>query len=67
MSARRQSTLLANAQSLLISVLMSLVLLLVLEGLLRLTGLGEVDAAHASRLKYQQIYLPILVPDERAD
>lgn len=46
---------------------MSLLLLLMVEGFLRLTGLGAPDAAHASRLKYQQIYLPILAPGERAD
>lgn len=49
------------------SVLMSVLLILALEGVLRLVGLGTPDAAHASRLKYQQIYLPILEPGERAD
>lgn len=49
------------------SVLMSLLLIVALEGVLRLIGLGEPDAAHASRLKYQQIYLPILEPAVRAD
>jgi tetratricopeptide (TPR) repeat protein len=49
------------------SVLMSVLLILALEGALRLIGLGAPDAAHASRLKYQQIYLPILEPGARPD
>jgi tetratricopeptide (TPR) repeat protein len=49
------------------SLLLTLLLLLLLEGMLRLAGLGAEDKAHASRLKYQQIYLPILEPAERPD
>ena len=63
----RRSPVLANVLMLLGSVLMSVLLILALEGVLRLVGLGAPDAAHASRLKYQQIYLPILEPGERAD
>lgn len=37
------------------------------EGALRLTGIGAPDASHSSRLKYQQIYLPILQPGLLAD
>lgn len=49
------------------SLLITLLLLAALEGALRLTGVGTPDAARASRLKYQQIYLPILEPAERPD
>jgi lysophospholipase L1-like esterase len=38
-----------------------------LEGVLRVAGLGDPDASRASRLKYQQIYLPILEPGTRPD
>ena len=37
-----------------------------LEGVLRLTGIGDRDASRA-RLKYQQIYLPVLEEAVRAD
>ncbi len=49
------------------SLFMTAVLLLTLEGALRLIGLGDVDEAKASRLKYQRIDLPIMEPGERPD
>jgi len=49
------------------SAVLTVMLLGVVEAGLRLAGLGAADASRASRLKYQQIYLPILVPGRRAD
>jgi hypothetical protein len=49
------------------SVVLTLALLAVLEAGLRSSGIGDPDASRASRLKYQQIYLPIMAPGRRAD
>jgi lysophospholipase L1-like esterase len=49
------------------SIVLTAMLLGFVEASLRLAGLGTADASRASRLKYQQIYLPILVPGHRAD
>lgn len=48
-------------------VLVALLFLGLLEAGLRLAGIGEPDASRTSRLKYQQIYLPLLEPGSRAD
>jgi tetratricopeptide (TPR) repeat protein len=47
----------------------SLVLLMLagLEGGLRLAGLGDSHALHTSRLKYQQVFLPIMTPSVKGD
>ena len=58
-SAWRQNALLAIA-----SVVLTVALLGLVEVALRVSGLG---AADASRLKYQQVFLPVLVPGQRAD
>ncbi len=49
------------------SILVTLLFFGILEGVLHLAGLGEPDASGASRLKYQQVYLPTLVPGVRRD
>ncbi|MGH0035406.1 MAG: GDSL-type esterase/lipase family protein [Myxococcota bacterium] len=49
------------------SLLVSGLMLAAFEGALRVIGMGDPDASQASRLKYQQIYLPVLAPGERAD
>jgi tetratricopeptide (TPR) repeat protein len=49
------------------SVGFALLLFGALEGGLRLAGVGDPDASGASRLAYQQIRLPILVPAMRPD
>jgi lysophospholipase L1-like esterase len=61
-STWRQNVLLAIA-----SVVFTLLLLGVLEIGLRVAGVGGPDASRTSRLKYQQIYLPVLAPGQRAD
>ncbi len=49
------------------SVLVTLLFLAAVEGGLRLLGIGAPDPSRASRLKYQQIYFPILEPAQLAD
>jgi len=49
------------------SILLALALLAVLEGALRIFGIGDPCPGCGSRLGYQQIYLPIFEPAERAD
>jgi len=63
----RRSALWTNLILLAGSLVMTAVLLLTMEGALRLLGIGSVDEAKASRLKYQRIYLPILEPTTRPD
>ena len=57
-----RSSLAANLTLLLGSVAFALLLLAILEALLRVSGLGALDASRASRLDYQQIYFPTLEP-----
>jgi len=61
------SALTENILLLLGSLVFTFVVLAGVEGALRLTGVGTEDASGTSRLKYQQIYLPILDPAARAD
>ncbi len=49
------------------SLLVTVLLLALLEGALRITGIGATGAEHPSRLKYQQIYLPVFEPATRPD
>jgi tetratricopeptide (TPR) repeat protein len=49
------------------SLLVTVLLLAVLEAALRFTGIGAPDAGRPSRLKYQQIYLPVFEPATRPD
>lgn len=62
-----RSPALANTLLVAGSLLMTALLLVLLEVALRFSGVGAVDEARASRLKYQQIYLPILESAERTD
>lgn len=64
---RFRSALAANLLLLVASTAVALVSLALVEGVLRLVHVGAPDASRASRLKYQQIQLPILEPGERAD
>jgi len=65
--SRSNSSLLANLLLSAGSLALTCLLLALLEGGLRVVGLGAPDASGTSRLKYQQIYPPILVPGERPD
>ncbi len=49
------------------SLLFVALLVVLIESALRITGLGAPDASRDSRLRYQEIYLPVLEPGERAD
>ena len=49
-----------------LSAFIAVLVLAALEGGLRLVGLGQKDPLR-SQLKYQQLYLPVLRPDQRAD
>jgi tetratricopeptide (TPR) repeat protein len=66
-AVRVRHPLAANLLLVLGSLLFTLLLLALVEGGLRLAGIGAPDAAHASRLKYQQIYLPMMEPGSRPD
>ena len=57
----------ANLLLVLGSLLVTILLLALVEGGLRLAGIGAADASHASRLKYQQLYPPMLSPGVRPD
>ncbi len=65
--SRPNATPAANFLLLAGSVLFALFLVGALEGVLRVTGLGAPDASKTSRLKYQQIYFPILEPASNRD
>jgi len=65
MPASNRSPFLANFALVAFSVFLSLLLLGGLEVGVRIAGLG--DDRRTSRLKYQQIHFPTLVPRERAD
>ncbi len=45
----------------------TLLLLAGVEGLLRWSGVGDIPPAEASRLRYQQVYPPMLQPGSRPD
>jgi hypothetical protein len=62
-----RSSLLANLALIVGSLVFTVLLLAALEGALRFLGLGAPDEARASRLKYQQIYLPIFESAVRPD
>jgi tetratricopeptide (TPR) repeat protein len=49
------------------SLCVTAVLLMGLEGLLRLTGVGSLHPSQASRLRYQQVYLPMFEAGRRPD
>lgn len=66
-SDQKGSSLAANLALVVGSLLFTALLLAALEGALRFLGLGAPDEAQASRLKYQQIYLPIFEPATRPD
>ena len=67
MAGKRRSSLISNGILLGASIVVTALLFGTLEGVLRLAGLGEPDASRTSRLKYQQIYFPTLIPDARPD
>ena len=67
MAGKRSSSLISNGILLGASIVVTALLFGTLEGVLRLAGLGEPDASRTSRLKYQQIYFPTLIPDARPD
>jgi lysophospholipase L1-like esterase len=56
-----------NLVLLVASILTACLVLGAIEIGLRWVGLGDVEPGRASRLKYQQVYLPILEPERRAD
>jgi len=58
--SQRRSSLAANLVLLVGSLVFAGMLLALLEGALRLTGVVETDVSNKSRLKYQQLYFPIL-------
>jgi len=60
-SAGRRSSILGNIALLAISLLLVVGMLAAAEGTLRLLHIGDPDASH-SRLAYQQIFLPAMVP-----
>ncbi len=62
-----RSSLVANLALVVGSLLFTALLLAALEGALRFLELGAPDDARASRLKYQQIYLPALESATRPD
>ena len=51
----------------LVSLAATLLLLAGIEGLLRWSGTGDIPPAEASRLRYQQVYPPMLQPGARPD
>jgi lysophospholipase L1-like esterase len=53
--------------SLLGAVLLCVLLLVVLEGVLRLLGVGDPPEGLGSRLRYQQVFLPVLEPGALPD
>lgn len=63
----KQQPLVGNLLVALASLAFTFLFLALVEGALRLSGLGDPGASRSSRLAYQQIQLPTLVPDERPD
>lgn len=49
------------------ALVLCLLLVAGLEGLLRLSGIGDIPPAQASKLRYQQVYPPMLSPGKRPD
>ena len=66
-SSQQKSSLFANLMLIAGSLVVTVLMLVVLEAGLRLAGIGAADEAVASRLKYQQIYLPVIQPSQRPD
>ena len=56
-----------NLLVVLTSLAFTFLFLALVEGILRLSGLGDPGTPQRSRLAYQQIHLPTLAPDERPD
>ena len=65
MASKPRSSLAANLILAMSSTVMTLLLFGLLEGLLRILGIGQADGA--SRSKYQQVYLPVMEPAEPRD
>ena len=56
-----------NLLVVLTSLAFTFLFLALVEGILRLSGLGDPGTSQSSRLAYQQIHLPALAPDQRPD
>lgn len=67
MSPPRQDSIAVRVLLLTGTLVFVLVLLAMSEGVLRLVGIGDEDSSGSSRLKYQQVFLPIMEPGERPD
>lgn len=65
--ASQRSSIAQNVALLAGSLLVTLLLFGIIEGVLRVLDIGDSDASKTSRLKYQQIGFPTLLEDERPD
>ena len=66
-STDSRSSVAANLALLAASLVATLLMIALVEGALRLLSIGAPDESHASRLRYQQIFLPILESAARPD